>query len=80
MAFAMERNTRCQLCGTASWEWEEDPRAYVPVQQICWGCYHKDNVRETGSDMAGVSVVLVTRDQATAAANVPTRRPRRADG
>ena len=33
-----ELNLRCRNCGTAEWEWEQDPYAYGVVQKVCKGC------------------------------------------
>ena len=33
-----EQNLRCQSCGTAAWEWEEDPAAYRVAESVCRGC------------------------------------------
>jgi hypothetical protein len=78
LSFAMERNTRCQMCGTADWEWEEDPHAYVPIEQVCWGCYHKEGARlDKHSDMPGTRTTLVTSAQAEKIASTPAVRPTR---
>lgn len=46
------------MCGTAEWEWEEDKRAYAPVEHFCMGCYMK-TVHGEGADGApGVTVHL----------------------
>lgn len=37
-AVAMEKGERCALCGTADWEWDEDPFAYVAITTGCRGC------------------------------------------
>lgn len=58
LAFMFEEGLRCQMCGTADWEWEENRRAYEPVLETCLGCYYKDIARE-GQDIGpGVSVRL----------------------
>ena len=39
LAFMLEKSARCDMCGTAEWEWEADRRAYEPVEKFCMGCY-----------------------------------------
>ena len=39
LAFLFEKGERCQMCGTAEWEWDENRHAYEPVLRTCWGCY-----------------------------------------
>jgi hypothetical protein len=59
IAYNMEKNSRCQMCGTAPWEWDEDKRAYEPVEDICWGCYYKDIAQEeSGKGLPGTSINL----------------------
>ena len=41
LAFAMELSARCTMCGTASWEWEENKFAFTAVDEFCQGCYQK---------------------------------------
>jgi hypothetical protein len=58
IAFMFEDAERCQLCGTAGWEWEADRNAYEPVLITCLGCYYKEVSRE-GQDIGpGVTVRL----------------------
>jgi len=51
LAFRIESGLRCQLCGTAEWEW--DPKqggskfAYEPVGHDCKGCYVKEVAQQT---------------------------------
>lgn len=60
LAFAMEQSTRCTLCGTASWEWDENKFAYTPVDEFCQGCYKKSVFGDQeGSSLPGTSVKLV---------------------
>lgn len=60
LAFVMERSLRCQVCGTAPWEWEEDRNAYTPVEHLCMGCYHREGTkRDAQGDTPGVTVVMV---------------------
>lgn len=57
-AYRLEKAARCQLCGTASWEWEADRRAYTPVEEICMGCMIKAQL-EDGPHTPGQSIQLV---------------------
>ena len=58
LAFIFEKSERCQMCGTADWEWEDNKFAYEPVMRTCMGCYYKEIARE-GQDIGpGVTVML----------------------
>lgn len=35
------------MCGTASWEWEENRFAYEPTEVFCHGCYQKSIYSDT---------------------------------
>lgn len=60
LAFAMEEATRCSMCGTAPWEWEENKFAYTPVDELCKGCYQKSVFSDTMSKpLPGTNVKLV---------------------
>lgn len=51
---------RCDLCGTAEWEWEEDKRAYAPTEQFCMGCYMKTVYGDGGGgNTPGTTIRLV---------------------
>ena len=58
MAFAFEDNLNCSLCGTAEWEWEEDKKAYAPIEQFCMGCYIKTVYSDSIDSSPGVTVQL----------------------
>jgi hypothetical protein len=67
LAFVFEKSMRCELCGTAEWEWDADRRAYEPVEKICMGCYLKHMAEEGGGLMPGTSIVMEpTRTRAAA--------------
>ena len=60
LAFAMEQSSRCTLCGTAPWEWEQNKFAYTPVEELCQGCYQKSVYQDTqGRSLPGTNVKLV---------------------
>lgn len=42
LAYMVEDAVRCDMCGTADWEWQEDRFAYEPVEMICHGCEAKE--------------------------------------
>jgi hypothetical protein len=62
-AYALEQAERCNLCGTAGWEWQEDPLAYEAVTKICLGCQNRDLARDVDK-RPGSSVVLIPPAQA----------------
>jgi hypothetical protein len=59
LAYAIEKSEKCGLCGTADWEWQEDKRAYAPVEKFCLGCYYKKQLEDDSGSQAGTSIVLV---------------------
>jgi hypothetical protein len=59
LAFAIEKGQKCGLCGTADWEWEEDKRAYTPIEHFCLGCYYKGQLEEDSGSQKGTTVQLV---------------------
>lgn len=65
LAHLMEQASKCSMCGTAKWEWDEDRYAYEPVQQTCMGCYYKDIASETEQTMPGTTVVLMPKGTVT---------------
>lgn len=50
------------MCGTAEWEWEEDKRAYAPVEHFCMGCYMKAIQGEGAESAPGVTIHLAPTD------------------
>ena len=60
IAFAMESAQRCNMCGTAPWEWDENKFAYTALDDFCQGCYQKAMYSEQqGSSLPGTNVKLV---------------------
>lgn len=60
LAYIMETNARCTMCGTAPWEWEENRFAYTAVDEFCQGCYQKARFSDTEStSLPGTNVRLV---------------------
>lgn len=68
MAYLMEKAERCQMCGTAPWEWDEEQGgskdAYTPAVHQCMGCYHTKRAQEDEQLMPGASVILVPKRRA----------------
>lgn len=58
LAFLIEEGQRCQMCGTAPWEWEENTYAYDPIAHLCRGCYLKDTAQEDSKNLPGTTIVL----------------------
>lgn len=58
LAFLIEDGQRCQSCGTAEWEWDENPYAYEPSAHMCKGCYLKDTATEDSKNLPGTTIVL----------------------
>lgn len=63
LAFQLEKSLRCQMCGTAPWEWDEkqggSKYAYEPEHKFCKGCYIKNVSAQTEDTMPGTTVTLV---------------------
>lgn len=67
LAYLVEKGQACDLCGTAEWEWEENRRAYTPVEHFCMGCYLKAALQEETSNMPGTTVRLASSSSQAAA-------------
>lgn len=65
-AHLMESARRCSMCGTSTWEWEEDRDAYEAAVHQCFGCLRKDAAQEDAPKTPGASVVLVPKKVAEA--------------
>jgi len=76
-AFLLEHNSRCQLCGTADWEWEEDRNAYEPMAKQCWGCYIKDSSTDENDRLPGSTMTLVPVKEAEKLRNKANKLPTR---
>lgn len=60
VAYMMEQAERCDMCGTAPYEWEENRFAYEPVDHFCQGCYYKTIYSDAeSSSLPGTNVTLV---------------------
>lgn len=64
MAVALERSERCPSCGTAPWEWQADPSAYVAVKEQCRGCLIREAKQEDDVPQKGERISLFTRARA----------------
>ncbi len=77
IATLLERNGRCQSCGSAEWEWESDPGAYVPMMHVCQGCRILYASEEENETSLGARMVLVPKRRAAEIAATPKRIRRR---
>jgi hypothetical protein len=60
LAYMMESAERCDMCGTAEWEWEENPFAYEAIDHFCKGCYMKSVFSDQeGKGLPGTNVRLI---------------------
>lgn len=75
MAFMIEKSTRCDMCGTAEWEWDADRRAYEPVEKFCMGCYLKHMAHEGSGSMPGTTIAMEpTKTKSAAQRHAKMRR------
>ena len=74
VAYAIEDTLRCQLCGTAEWEWDEDRRAYAPVEKFCLGCYLKSQLEDDAGQSAGTTITLVPTNSVSHAKRLVRQR------
>lgn len=82
LAFLYEEGSKCGMCGTADWEWEQQDetgaikpvRAYEPVDNFCMGCYLKSIAGEDQGNQPGLSIRLVPRNSVEAARNLVAQR------
>lgn len=76
VAYILENSLRCQMCGTAPWEWEENKYAFTAVDEFCQGCYQKSVFGDTqGSSLPGTNVRLIpTTPQLTAKMAMKARK------
>ena len=58
IAYQLEKASKCAMCGTAEWEWEENKFAYEPVSKLCMGCYVKEVASEDTMQQPGVTISL----------------------
>lgn len=77
LAYTMESAARCNMCGTAPWEWEENRYAYTAVDELCQGCYQKSVFTDQESrSLPGTNVKLVPTTPLMRAKMVLTARRR----
>lgn len=80
-AVVLEQAAICPMCGTAQWQWDEDPNAFVPMIHIDHGCMIKDRFADSmrnAPKQPGSSVRLVPRDMAERMSTRRVRRPKSA--
>jgi hypothetical protein len=73
MALLIEDAARCQLCGTADWEWDEDPYVYEAMPKTCRGCATKEFSQELAGDSPGTRITLVPKATAQAIRRNPPK-------
>jgi len=78
LAFMMEKGLKCDLCGTAQWEWEENQRAYEPQEAFCMGCYLKEMAQEGSKTPPGTTMTLISTTSRTYAQGL-LKQKRRAE-
>jgi hypothetical protein len=76
LAYSLESALRCQMCGTAPWEWDENKFAFTAVDEFCHGCYQKSIYSDTqSSSLPGTNVRLIpTTPQLTAQMALKARK------
>ncbi len=78
LAFLIEENSKCGMCGTAEWEWEPEQggsrRAYEPVEQFCMGCYLKDVASDSNNKLPGTTISLMPTNSDAYAKMITARK------
>lgn len=83
LAFVQERAERCSRCGTAPWQWADDPYAFEPILEVCEGCQKLEAMDTDNKPLGAVkrlvpkAVARRLRDDAHASKDVVERRRRR---
>lgn len=78
LAYTIESTERCSLCGTAPWEWEEDPYAYETQEKFCKGCYNRHVMSASNENrLPGTTVELVKVTAQMRARQIVEERRRR---
>lgn len=66
------------MCGTAPWEWEENPHAYEVQEKFCKGCYNRNTYSESLKNaLPGTTVELVKVTPEMRAKQIIQERKRR---
>ena len=61
IATLFEEGSRCQMCGTAEWEWKADRYAYHSALHVCLGCQNIELSSEDQDTAPGGKMVLIPR-------------------
>lgn len=78
VAYSLEQASRCSMCGTAAWEWEENKYAYSAQDEFCRGCYQKAMFSDQESrSLPGTNVKLVATTPLLRAKMAVTAKKRR---
>lgn len=76
LAQLMEAADRCQMCGTAEWEWNENAYAYEPNEHFCKGCYLREIANEGRTSLPGTRIELTPVSEALRLQQYLTRKRR----
>lgn len=74
IAYISESSLSCTMCGTAGWEWEENPHAYATEESWCRGCYLKSIASEDAGKLPGTTVVLTPVNDALRARQIQAQK------
>jgi hypothetical protein len=80
LSFLMIKSQRCDLCGTAEYEWDENRHAYEPAESFCMGCYMKEVAEEDSTRFPGSSMTLMKTGTVNHAKNIVRQRKNMALG
>lgn len=62
IAFEIESAQRCQICGTAPWEWDPaqggNKHAYEVIEHFCQGCHDREYMQDAAANAPGVRLEL----------------------
>jgi hypothetical protein len=78
-AVVLEESLICPRCGTAAWQWAEDPNAFTPMVQVDHGCMLKERFEDSIKHLPkqpGSSVRMVPRDTAARMQKQKAKRPK----
>lgn len=74
LAWLAEEAQRCNMCGTADYEWDADKFAYVAHVNVCRGCALREQSSDLAKDVPGGSVVLLSGEAKKAALDEQRRQ------
>lgn len=81
VAFRIHKRERCQLCGTAEWEWDPaqggNKFAYEPTVHVCTGCAKKEIMQSEDEGKVPGGTIILTPTKTVAWAKSMLQRQRR---